>query len=120
VQYQDLTEMRDVKCKMTYHKWIQSATDAENHPDANPTVRVAPIRRQQFDPPCMHIEKAGDNGRNEQPLKATSGTEMSSVEYFTSESELAVYQKLLQFMLQGRGLKFNNQYVGFYSFTGYL
>jgi len=73
---------RDVKCKVTYHKWIQSATDAEfflDHPYANPTVRVALIRRQQFDPPCMHIEKAGDNGRNEQPFKATSGAEMFSV-----------------------------------------
>jgi hypothetical protein len=30
LQYQDLTEMkRDVKCKVTYHKWIQSVTDAE-------------------------------------------------------------------------------------------
>jgi hypothetical protein len=61
---------------MTYHKWTQSATGAEV---ADPTVRVAPIRRQPFDPPCMHIEKAGDNGRNEQPLMATSGAEMFSV-----------------------------------------
>ena len=68
----------------------------------------------------MRVEKAGDNGRNGQPLKATSGAEMVSVQHFTSENWLAIYQKLLQLMLQVRGHKFNNQYLGFCNFTGYL
>ena len=63
----DLPQM-DAECN-----WCWSCS-FWNHTDAHRTVRVAPIWRQQFCPPCMHIEKAGDN-----PLKAVAGANTFSI-----------------------------------------
>jgi hypothetical protein len=53
----------------------------------------------------------GNTTGTEYPLKVISKVGMFSVWYFMLRTELSIYQKLLSFIIQVRGHKFNNKEI---------